>query len=333
MQSRVEYAFAAPHRFILMPVTRRSSLLSIKRSRNDQLQTPSGLCVSSSPSRKIVRARAPGNGASKTTSLRSNEEVVAPYHEPLLRGKLLSRYKRFLADVELPGVGLVQVHCPNPGSMRGMGLDGMPDVLVSEAPSGSKRKMTHTLEAVQVEQSTWVGCNTVLPNAIVATWLATSPKAREMFGNFVSVRREVRYGCANNSRIDFLLEYESTSVPSSPLYVEVKNVTMSWDSASKRIAVFPDSKTERGQKHLRDLIDLEKKMLGRACCLYFINRCDASAFAPCTVDMKYVKLFDEARDAGVRIYPLEFALKYDEKTGSTIYEYVKELPIHPEPGP
>lgn len=272
-------------------------------------------------------------GENRTSVRDASTEKVFPFRGPLLQGKLSRRYKRFLADVDLPGVGLVQAHCPNPGSMRGMGLDARPCVLLSEAPPASKRKMVYTLEAVKVDADGWVGCNTVLPNAIIGAWLTSSARARELFGNFSKINKEVRYGTSNKSRVDFVLQYEQAMQPSLPLYVEVKNVTMSWDTDGKRVALFPDSKTERGQKHLRELINVQRSGVAQSCCLYFINRQDTSAFAPCTIDMKYVDLFREAHENGVRILPLVFALRYDESTGRGMYEYVRELPLHAESGP
>jgi sugar fermentation stimulation protein A len=223
------------------------------------------------------------------------------------------------------------VHCPNPGSMRGLRIDEMPDVLVSKAAPGSSRKLDHTLEAIFLDERTVVGCNTSLPNYVVSDWLTSAPEARTIFGDYTSFRREVVYGIDSGSRIDFVLEYASDSMP--PLYVEVKNVTMSWNDGDVRVAVFPDSKTVRGQKHLRELVDVAQRKGTRACVLYFINRQDCEAFAPCSIDSKYVQLFYEAEHAGVCAIPLVFALKYDGTAHAAEFNYIGRLPLHPRSGP
>jgi sugar fermentation stimulation protein A len=139
------------------------------------------------------------------------------------------------------------------------------------------------------------------------------------------------YGIDSGSRIDFVLDYASESMPS--LYVEVKNVTMSWNDGDVRVAVFPDSKTVRGQKHLRELVDVVQRKGARACVLYFINRQDCEAFAPCSIDSKYVQLFHEAEHAGVCAIPLVFALKYDGTADAAEFNYIGRLPLHPRSGP
>lgn len=262
---------------------------------------------------------------------------------PLTRCTLVRRYKRFLADVELPGGASATAHCPNPGSMRGMGLDGRPDVLVSAAPPGSNRKLPYTLEAVQVDGRTWVGVNTQKPNAVVGAWLrARGADAVALFGEYSAVRPEVVYGSGGRSRVDFLLEYgagEGGADAPLPFYVEVKNVTMLWDDGgsaaggSTRVAVFPDSKTERGQKHLLELSRVVAEGIGRASVLYFVNRSDTTAFAPCTIDPKYVALFSEAKAAGVGAVPLVFDLVFDEASNCARFAFAKRLPVHPRPGP
>jgi sugar fermentation stimulation protein A len=184
----------------------------------------------------------------------------------LTRCVLVQRYKRFLADVELPSGDVVTAHCPNPVSMRGMGVDARPDALVSTAPLGSKRKLPYTLEALQVDRGTWAGVNTVKPNAVVGAWLeARGADAVALFREYAFVRREVKYGVGGGSRIDFVLEYGGDAAEALPYYVEVKNVTTARDDdggaagAVERVAVFPDSKTERGLKHLRELADVVER--------------------------------------------------------------------------
>jgi sugar fermentation stimulation protein A len=263
---------------------------------------------------------------------------------PVIRCKLLKRYKRFLADVQLAGSpDIVTVHCPNPGSMHGLRVDAEPDALVSKAPPGTSRKLKYTLEAIFVDSRTLVGCNTSLPNNVVSAWLASAPEAKAIFGEFTSIRREVVYGIDSRSRVDFVLDYgpaggsPASSPPSlstAPYYVEVKNVTMAWDDGDTRVAVFPDSKTARGQKHLRELVDVVEHKAARACVLYFVNRQDCSAFAPCTIDPKYTELFHEAERAGVRTVPLVFGLEFDDRSSDDVkFSFTGQLPMHSRIGP
>jgi sugar fermentation stimulation protein A len=272
--------------------------------------------------------------AQKSPALQAPVDPAVAYTIPsrLQRGVLEARYKRFLSDVTLPGeAGLVHAHCPNPGAMHGFGLDTQPPCLVSAAPDGSKRKMPFTLEAILVDGATWVGCNTQMPNTVVGEWLgARGADALSVFGEYESVRREVVYGSDGKSRVDFLLEFGEGVLP---LYLEVKNVTMTWVDGQKRVAVFPDCKTVRGQKHLVELALMAKSGLARSCVLYFINRSDVDSFAPCTIDAKYVALFDAATEAGVEAVPIIFQFRFNEETGEASFAFCRRLPVHGRSGP
>jgi sugar fermentation stimulation protein A len=296
--------------------------------------------------RAVAASRAPQEEIplSKEIIPRPSASFSYTWTMPVIRCKLLKRYKRFLADVQLPGsLDVVTVHCPNPGSMHGLRVDAEPDALVSKAPPGTSRKLDYTLEAIFVDSRTLVGCNTSLPNNVVGAWLASAPEAKAIFGEFTSIRREVVYGIDSRSRIDFVLDYgpadglpaSSPPLPSAaPYYVEVKNVTMAWDDGDTRVAVFPDSKTVRGLKHLRELVDVVNRKAARACVLYFVNRQDCSAFAPCTIDPKYMEGFHEAERAGVLAVPLVFGLEFDDQSPDDVkFVYTGRLPIHSRSGP
>ncbi|MGB2924061.1 MAG: DNA/RNA nuclease SfsA [Limnothrix sp.] len=219
-------------------------------------------------------------------------------YPPLLAGTLVKRYKRFFADVTLDSGEMVTAHCPNTGPMTGVYQPGAP-VMLSKSDN-PKRKLAYTWEMIQLAQPEpiWVGVNTALPNRVVKGMLLEQG-IPALAGRYDTVKGEVRYGTDNKSRIDFLLTQEGRS----PIYVEVKNTTWTRDS----LALFPDTETTRGQKHLRELTALlpEKK----AVMLYFINRGDCDRFAPGdSKDPKYGVLFREAIAAGVEILPCRFAV-------------------------
>jgi len=160
---------------------------------------------------------------------------------PLIPGRLIKRYKRFLADIELADGSLVTAHCPNSGSMLGCNLPGSP-VMLSVSPNPN-RKLAHTWELVQVD-GYWVGLNTMLPNRLAEEAILDGTIA-ELQG-YPRLRREVPYG-SERSRIDILLEGDQ-----GRCFVEVKNVTL----VKHGRALFPDAVTERGQKHLRELMEV-----------------------------------------------------------------------------
>jgi sugar fermentation stimulation protein A len=213
----------------------------------------------------------------------------------LIPGKLLSRYKRFFADIELDTGETVTAHCPNTGPMTGVCKIGSP-VLLSLSTSPT-RKLPYTWELIQVtdnNQTLWTGVNTALPNRVIRHALENY-LIPELTG-YDRVRHEVPYG-QESSRIDFLL----TSDAYPPTYVEVKNTT--WIDGS--LALFPDTVTERGQKHLREMTAL--RPYARAIMLYFINRGDADRFAPGdSRDPQYGQLLRTAMTAGVEVMPCRF---------------------------
>ena len=217
---------------------------------------------------------------------------------PLYPGTLIKRYKRFLADLELDSGEKITAHCANPGKMLGLSAPGS-RVMVSLSDN-PKRKLPYSLELVEARDNepTWVGVNTALPNRVVKSCLE-----RRLFpelGEYDSIRPEVRYGRENKSRVDFLLEGSGAE---PPIYLEVKNVT--W--AEGRTALFPDAVTDRGQKHLRELMDAIASLKARAVLLFFINRSDCDCFAAGDrADPVYAELLREARDRGVQILPYRF---------------------------
>jgi len=203
---------------------------------------------------------------------------------PLIPGRLIKRYKRFLADIELEDGSLVTAHCPNSGSMLGCNLPGSP-VMLSVSPNPN-RKLAHTWELVQVD-GFWVGLNTMLPNRLAEEAILDGTIA-ELQG-FPRLRREVPYG-SERSRIDILLEGDQ-----GRCFVEVKNVTLVEDGR----ALFPDAVTERGQKHLRELMEVVRNG-DRGVILFTVQRGDGAAVAPAdAIDPAYGRLLRQAVTQGV----------------------------------
>lgn len=204
---------------------------------------------------------------------------------PLVRGRLVRRYKRFLADVALESGDEITAHCPNPGAMLGLAEPGMEVWLsISDNP---KRKFRHSWELVRVGEG-FAGINAAQANRIAEEAIGAG-RIRELAG-YDGLRREVPYG--RNSRIDLLLATEGQP----RCYVEVKNVHL---MRSPGLAEFPDSITARGTKHLGELSDA---VAGghRAVMLYVIQRADCNRFAlAADIDPAYARAFAAARVAGV----------------------------------
>lgn len=213
------------------------------------------------------------------------QDVCLKFEVPLIRGTLIKRYKRFLADVMLEDGTEVTVHVPNSGSMLGLSTPGIP-VALSISPN-LKRKLKHTLEMVKIED-TWVGVNTQHPNAIVE--MAFQHKIPE-FSAYATCKREVKYD--ENSRIDLLLRAENHP----DFYVEVKNVTLKIGDK----AAFPDAVTARGTKHLQALTRMIHQ--GHSAALfYLVQRDDCTSFQIAKdIDPTYFDAFNVAIGHGLKI--------------------------------
>jgi len=205
----------------------------------------------------------------------------------LIRGTLIQRYQRFLADVQLASGEVVTAHCTNTGSMMGCKEAG--SVVYISRCDREGRRLLYTWEMIRVGR-TWVGINTMHPNHLVAEAIA-SGAIPELQG-YASVRREVvtRQG----TRLDLCLQGSIGSC-----FVEVKNVTLAVGGA----AAFPDSVSERGTKHLKELIWLRRQG-HRAALVFVIQRNDCSSFRPADeIDQEYGRWLRRAVKAGVEALP------------------------------
>ena len=226
----------------------------------------------------------------------------------LEEGVLIKRYKRFLADVKLSSGEVITAHCANTGPMTGVLIPGQ-RVRVRHAPS-PKRKLAWTWEQAEVTGADgspcWVGINTALPNRLIRATIEAGCLAEEL-GTIESIRAEVAYGKNRRSRIDLLLTPAVDNPDQRPIYVEVKNTT--WTDGT--LALFPDTVTERGQKHLVELMDLLPE--ARAVLVPCLSRADVTSFAPGdAADPRYGDLFRQALDRGVDVLPCCFRFESNQ---------------------
>ena len=225
-------------------------------------------------------------------------------------GTLIKRYKRFLADIELTAKALVNakqttIHCANTGAMKGCAEPG--DTIWYSTSTNPKRKYPFSWEITQSQANHFICVNTLRANQLVEEALNQGLIA-ELSG-FSNLQREVKYG-NENSRVDFLAKYQHAP----DTYIEVKSVTL----LDNDYGYFPDAITTRGQKHLRELIDMVEQ--GHRAVLFFavlhtgINDVAAAGH----IDTNYAKLLKEAQTKGVEIiaYKANFSFKQDQLTMS-----------------
>lgn len=225
--------------------------------------------------------------------------------QTLIEGRLVRRYKRFLADIELQDGSLVTAHTANTGSMLQCALPGQ-RVLLSQSDN-PKRKLAWSWELVMVNNA-WVDINTQRANRVVEEALRSNAIAT--LENY-TVRPEFPFA---DSRIDFMLEGCGEKV-----LLEVKNVTL---CCQPELACFPDAVTTRGQKHLRDLMTASKTGW-RTVIFFLVQRSDAVAFSPAdTIDANYGRLLRAAVQSGVE------ALAYRTVVSPTESRIGAQLPIH-----
>lgn len=210
------------------------------------------------------------------------------FSSPLVKGTLIKRYKRFLADVRLQKGDLVTAHCPNTGAMTGCAEQGFTVWLSTN--KDPKRKLAYTWELAINNQQQWIGINTHNANKLVVEGINKGVIVELV--EYQELRQEVKYG-AESSRIDVLL----TADGRPDCYVEIKSVTLLQDGRGW----FPDAKTVRGQKHLRELSLLVKQGKRAVLCFCVQHSGIKTVSAASFIDPDYAEALKQARAAGVEI--------------------------------
>ncbi|HPE75567.1 MAG TPA: DNA/RNA nuclease SfsA [Draconibacterium sp.] len=226
------------------------------------------------------------------------------FREKLIHGTLIRRYKRFLADIRLDNGTEIVAHCTNSGTMKSC-LENGAGVYLTPV-SDAKRRTKFTWEMIKINGD-WIGINTGNPNKLA--FEAVSAGVIPELSGYSTVKREVQFG---NSRFDILAENDNEKC-----FVEVKNVTMK----EGKYALFPDSVTVRGQKHLKTLMEVKAAGM-RAVMLYIIQRSDTEIFAPAiNIDPDYAKMLKTAVNAGVEVIAMQAKVTPEK------IELVRKLPV------
>ncbi|MEO8037991.1 MAG: DNA/RNA nuclease SfsA [Betaproteobacteria bacterium] len=232
------------------------------------------------------------------------------FDRPLVSGRLIQRYKRFLADVSLDDGETITAHCPNTGSMLGCAVPGS-RVWLTHAPSPT-RKYAYGWELTQLDSGHCIGINTHRSNALVREALERARIA--LLDGYASLRPEVKYG-HEASRADFLLQ----GAGRPDCYVEVKNVTA---AVTDGVALFPDAVSERGTRHLREMM----AMVGeghRAVLVFCVQRADVGEVRPAdAIDPAYGRTLRAALAAGVE------ATAWRADVAPDGIELRSEIPVH-----
>lgn len=220
------------------------------------------------------------------------------FPEKLQTAVLLRRYKRFLADIELPDGSQMTIHCPNTGSMKNCQQPG--SRVWYTMTDNPKRKYPGTWQLVEADGRYIVGINTGLANKLVREAIEQGLVAS--LGQFDALTSEVPYG-KQRSRIDLLLE----SSRRGSCYVEVKNVSL---GGSDGQGLFPDAVTQRGQKHLQELMEIVRQGRQRAALFFCVQHSGITRLSPADeIDPEYSRLLRQAAVEGVQL--LAYRARFD----------------------
>lgn len=186
------------------------------------------------------------------------------YSQPLVQGKLIKRYKRFLADIALADGSVVVAHCANTGAMTGC---AEPGATVWLSKSDDPKRKTNYSWQLTTNNNVLVGINTAWANKLVFEAI-NQRVIKELIG-FDEVVNEPK---VPHGRLDFLLKKSNEP----ELYIEVKSVTLAGEDG---VGYFPDAVSQRATKHLAEMVKLIKQ--GYRCCLFFcVQRGDFTHISP-----------------------------------------------------
>ncbi len=238
------------------------------------------------------------------------------FAKPLLVGTLLQRYKRFFADVEYEGENIT-IHVPNTGSLKGVIEKNTRQQCWFSLNSDESKKLKGTLEAIQATNGTWVGVNTSNPNKIVQeailNLLADEKSHFPHWDNYRFYKSE--HKISEKTRLDgvfCLTEADLQNPKSKKHYIEIKNTTFSEQINGEATALFPDAVTERGQKHLREMMELLDEG-HKAEIIFTVQRDDVTAFAVAKeIDPEYANLLSLAKKKGLIISPVLVGIDQNE---------------------
>lgn len=228
----------------------------------------------------------------------------------LSHGTLLHRYKRFLADIQLPNGEQITIHCANTGAMTGCANAG--DTVWFSTSDNPKRKYAHSWELTQTQAGHFICVNTLRANQLVQEALENQWISE--LADYSKILPEQKYG-EENSRIDFLLKGENVS----NCFVEVKSTTLLTENG---VGMFPDAKTERGQKHLRELTQIAQNGQ-KAVILFAVLHTGIEQFEVAKqVDPKYAELCQQAVENGVQmlVYKAEVLTAHQKPIGLELYK-------------
>jgi sugar fermentation stimulation protein A len=234
----------------------------------------------------------------------------------LHEGFLLQRYKRFFADVEFKSKKFT-IHVPNTGSLKGVIDKNQKQKCWFSLHGDESKKLQGTLEAVQASNGTWVGVNTSNPNKIVQeAILASIEKSKSHFKHWSDYAfYKTEYKISKETRLDgvFCKAEKDLELPKSKKhFIEIKNTTYVEERNGKLWAMFPDSVTERGQKHIKEMINLMKDG-HRAEFIFTVQRDDVVGFMPAeNLDPEYTKLLRLASQKGLIITPVTVSIDLNE---------------------
>ena len=230
------------------------------------------------------------------------------FSPPLQQATLIKRYKRFLADVVTLSGEELTLHCPNTGAMTGCATPG--DTVWYSTSDNPTRKYPHTWEITQTQNGEFICVNTLRANRVVKEAL-TEETIAELTG-YSTIKSEVKYG-AERSRIDFMLQADCKV----NCYIEVKSVTLS----QQNCGYFPDAVSLRGQKHLRELMNVVLQG-ERAVLLFAVLHSAITQVSPARhIDAKYAQLLSEAQQCGVEL------LAYKAELSASGLSLISPLPV------